>query len=133
VAGQSLLNLLSNACKFTEQGTISLTITREEETGRDYIGWQVRDTGIGIDRENLNRLFHAFSQVDSSVTRKHGGTGLGLAISQRLCRLMGGEITVESCPGQGSTFTIRMPAAEAVRQMPSGLAEIERTPSPDLP
>jgi signal transduction histidine kinase len=80
VAGQSLLNLLSNACKFTEQGTISLTTTREEETGRDYIGWQVRDTGIGIDRENLNRLFHSFSQVDSSVTRKHGGTGLGLAI-----------------------------------------------------
>ncbi|HTV14808.1 MAG TPA: ATP-binding protein [Acidobacteriaceae bacterium] len=108
---QSLINLLSNACKFTERGTVSLSIVREQDGGREFIAWQVKDTGIGIDREDLNRLFRPFSQVDASVTRRHGGTGLGLAISQRLCRLMGGDITVVSRPGEGSTFTLHMPAA----------------------
>jgi signal transduction histidine kinase len=108
---QSLLNLLSNACKFTEHGTITLRMTCEREIGRTCIAWQVRDTGIGISPEDMDRLFRPFSQVDSSVTRRHGGTGLGLAISQRLCRLMGGEIVAESTPGEGSTFTMRIPAA----------------------
>ncbi len=109
---QSLLNLLSNACKFTENGTITLSVSRCRKQGRDHICWKVQDTGIGIERDDLNRLFRPFSQVDSSVTRRHGGTGLGLAISQRLCLLMGGEITVESSLGAGSTFTISIPAAD---------------------
>jgi len=109
---QSLLNLLSNACKFTENGSITLAIERGREGEREFICWRVRDTGIGIERDDMNRLFRPFSQVDASVTRRHGGTGLGLAISQRLCRLMGGEITVESAPGIGSTFTISIPVAD---------------------
>ena len=102
---QSLFNLLSNACKFTENGTVTLEVERQ----RDQLLWHVRDTGIGIAPEQQHRLFQSFSQVDSSATRKYGGTGLGLSISQRLCQMMDGEITVHSAPGQGSTFTIRMP------------------------
>jgi len=105
---QSLFNLLSNACKFTEDGTVTLEV---ESQGRDVL-WHVRDTGIGIDQGQQNKLFQSFSQVDGSATRRYGGTGLGLAISQRLCRLMGGEISVESAPGEGSTFTIRIPREE---------------------
>jgi signal transduction histidine kinase len=111
---QSLLNLLSNACKFTENGTITLSVRAKREAGRDWICWHVQDTGIGIAEEGMKKLFQAFSQVDSSATRRHGGTGLGLAVSQRLCRLMGGFITVESTPGSGTTFTIHMPAVEPV-------------------
>jgi signal transduction histidine kinase len=108
---QSLLNLLSNACKFTERGAVTLSVRRLQEADGEFIDWKVKDTGIGIDAEDMKRLFRPFSQVDPSVTRKHGGTGLGLAISQRLCRMMGGEIMVESSKGEGSAFTIRMPAA----------------------
>jgi signal transduction histidine kinase len=110
---QSLLNLLSNACKFTEHGVISLSVERCREADREFICWRVRDNGIGISADDMKRLFRPFSQVDASVTRRHGGTGLGLAISQRLCRLMGGDITAESTPGRGSTFTIFMPAEPA--------------------
>jgi signal transduction histidine kinase len=106
---QCLLNLLSNACKFTEHGLITLSVERREEEGRETFCWSVSDTGIGIAADDIRLLFQPFSQVDSSSTRRHGGTGLGLAISQRLCQLMGGRITVESTPGQGSTFTIYMP------------------------
>ena len=105
---QSLLNLLSNACKFTEQGRITLTVGQDVRAG--WLRWDVRDTGIGIPREKMPELFQAFNQVDSSPTRKFEGTGLGLAISQRLCQLMGGEIRVESQPGQGSCFSILIPA-----------------------
>jgi signal transduction histidine kinase len=111
---QSLLNLLSNACKFTENGTITLSVRAKREAERDWICWHVQDTGIGIAEEGMKKLFQAFSQIDSSATRRHGGTGLGLAISQRLCRLMGGFITVESIHGSGTTFTIHMPAVEPV-------------------
>ncbi len=104
---QSLFNLLSNACKFTEDGVVTLEV---ETQGRDLL-WHVRDTGIGIEPEQQHRLFQSFSQVDSSATRKYSGTGLGLAISQRLCQLMGGDITLRSEPGRGSVFTIRMPLA----------------------
>ncbi len=117
---QSLLNLLSNACKFTESGIISLSVERSREGDREFILWRVSDNGIGIEPDDMKRLFRPFSQVDASVTRRHGGTGLGLAISQRLCRLMGGDITVESTPGRGSTFTISMPAepaADAARDL----------------
>jgi len=110
---QSLLNLLSNACKFTENGTITLTVLSGRERDQDFFYWRVRDTGIGIEQEDMKRLFRPFSQVDASVTRRHGGTGLGLAISQRLCRQMGGDIAVESVAGMGSVFTIAIPVADA--------------------
>jgi adenylate cyclase len=107
---QIVLNLLSNACKFTEGGEVRLTVRREPAA----ITLSVADTGIGMTGEQLGRLFQEFSQADSSTTRRYGGTGLGLAISRRLARLMGGDITVESAPGVGSTFTVRLPAAAAV-------------------
>jgi signal transduction histidine kinase len=109
---QSLLNLLSNACKFTEEGTISLSVDREQTDTGNWVCFAVSDTGPGIAWEHRNKLFRPFSQVDSSATRKHGGTGLGLSISQRFCQMMGGQITVDSEPGKGSTFTIRMPESQ---------------------
>jgi CheY-like chemotaxis protein/anti-sigma regulatory factor (Ser/Thr protein kinase) len=110
---QIVLNLLSNACKFTERGTVSLEARREREDTGDWITVSVADTGIGMAPEQLARLFQEFSQADTSITRKYGGTGLGLAISRRLCRMMGGDITVASTPGQGSRFTLRVPAPKA--------------------
>lgn len=109
---QSLLNLLSNACKFTENGTVTVSLTRQTEGASDWACWTVRDTGPGIAPPDLARLFKSFSQLDSSATRKHGGTGLGLAISQNFCQMMGGKISVKSQPGLGSAFTIRLPARE---------------------
>jgi signal transduction histidine kinase len=102
---QAVYNLLSNAAKFTEKGRIAVEARREQ--GEVLIA--VRDTGIGITPAALTRLFHNFSQVDAAAAGKYGGTGLGLALSQRLCRLLGGAISVESVLGQGSTFTIRLP------------------------
>ena len=110
---QALFNLLSNACKFTDQGTISLAVARESTDGQDWMAFSVNDTGIGMTPEQLTRLFEVFSQADAATTRKYGGTGLGLALSRRLCRMMGGDVTVESEAGRGSTFTIRLPAQVA--------------------
>jgi len=110
---QSLLNLLSNACKFTQNGAITLQVRRELLDGREWICWHVTDTGMGIAPHERDKLFKPFSQLDSSATRRHGGTGLGLAISDKLCRLMGGQIELESELGKGSRFTIRMPAEPA--------------------
>jgi signal transduction histidine kinase/DNA-binding response OmpR family regulator len=107
---QTLFNLLSNACKFTEQGTITLEVDRESVNGDEWINFSVRDSGIGMSPEQTLKLFQAFTQADTSTTRKYGGTGLGLAISQKFCQMMGGEITVESVLGQGSRFTVRIPA-----------------------
>ncbi|MFQ5567994.1 MAG: ATP-binding protein, partial [Paracoccaceae bacterium] len=107
---QALFNLLSNACKFTDHGTVSLTVTREKAEPGDWVTFSVRDTGIGMTPEQMTRLFQEFSQADASTTRKYGGTGLGLDLSRRLCRMMGGDITVASEPGLGSTFTITLPA-----------------------
>jgi signal transduction histidine kinase/CheY-like chemotaxis protein len=107
---QVLFNLLSNACKFTTQGTIALEASSATVDGTAWIVFRVADTGIGMTPAQLDRLFQAFSQADASTTRQYGGTGLGLAISQRFCQMMGGGITVESTPGQGSTFTVRLPA-----------------------
>jgi signal transduction histidine kinase/CheY-like chemotaxis protein len=104
---QALLNLLSNAAKFTEQGTVTLAVRRG--SGDGLISFAVSDTGIGMTEEQLGRLFEAFSQADSSTTRRYGGTGLGLAISRHFCRLMGGDVQVESEPARGSTFTITLP------------------------
>jgi CheY-like chemotaxis protein len=108
---QILLNLLSNACKFTKAGTVRLRVARTYEAARWWVDFAVSDSGIGMTEEQLGRLFQEFSQADASTTRQFGGTGLGLAISRRLCRLMGGNITVTSIPGEGSTFAVRLPAA----------------------
>ena len=106
---QSLLNLLSNACKFTEQGSITLEVTREAVDTAAWITFRVTDTGIGMTSEQMQKLFQPFVQADASATRAHGGAGLGLAISQRFCQMMGGTIAVESALGMGSTFTMRLP------------------------
>jgi PAS domain S-box-containing protein len=107
---QAVFNLLSNACKFTKEGTIRLDVAREAVNGEDWVTFAVSDTGIGMTPEQVEKLFQEFSQADASTTRDYGGTGLGLALSRRLCRMMGGDITVESEVGKGSTFTIRLPA-----------------------
>ncbi len=106
---QMLHNLLSNACKFTENGTVTLKVIRVTRQKIDWIIFDIIDTGMGIPKESLKNLFLEFSQVDNSSTRKFGGTGLGLAISRRFCQMMGGDITVKSTEGQGSIFTIQMP------------------------
>jgi signal transduction histidine kinase len=106
---QALLNLMSNANKFTERGTISVDARQGQENGHDWITIAVADTGIGMTPEQMGKLFQEFSQADASTTRKYGGTGLGLAISKRFCEMMGGDITVASEVGRGSTFTIRLP------------------------
>jgi signal transduction histidine kinase/DNA-binding response OmpR family regulator/HAMP domain-containing protein len=107
---QVLFNLLSNAGKFTREGRVAVNVTRESAGGRDWIRFEVEDTGIGMTPEQAGRLFGDFTQVDASTTRKYGGTGLGLAISQRFSRMMGGDITVTSEPDAGSTFTLLIPA-----------------------
>jgi GAF domain-containing protein/CheY-like chemotaxis protein len=123
---QALLNLLSNACKFSERGVVTVAVTREPAAGEggDSIVLAVRDTGIGMTPEQMARLFEEFAQADATTTRRFGGTGLGLALSRRLCRMMGGDITVASAPGRGSTFTIRLPAEvrEAAREAPAPTA-----------
>lgn len=109
---QSVLNLVNNACKFTEHGRITVTVNKLRDSAGDWTEVHVTDTGIGIRPEHLARLFQPFSQVDSSATRKYGGTGLGLAISRRFCQMMGGDIMVASEPGRGSRFSIRLPAGK---------------------
>ena len=113
---QILFNLLSNASKFTERGTITLRARRERRSAADSIVLTVLDTGIGMTPEQLGRLFQAFSQAEASTASKYGGTGLGLAISRMFCEMMGGEITVASTPGAGTAFTVRLPAE--VRDQP---------------
>ncbi|SEH48595.1 HAMP domain-containing protein [Rhizobium tibeticum] len=108
---QILLNLLSNACKFTENGKVTIGATCATLDEGDGVIFTVADTGIGMTPEQMANLFQEFSQADSSTTRKYGGTGLGLAISQRLCRAMGGRITVDSTPGSGTRFTVWLPLA----------------------
>jgi signal transduction histidine kinase len=106
---QALLNLMSNANKFTERGTITIDARHRQENGDDWITLAVTDTGIGMTPEQMGKLFQEFSQASSSTASKYGGTGLGLVISRRFCQMMGGDITVASEPGRGSTFTIRLP------------------------
>jgi PAS domain S-box-containing protein len=114
---QILFNLLSNAAKFTDRGTITLTVNREH-AGGDWYRFEVADTGIGMTPDQIGNLFKEFSQADPSTTRKYGGTGLGLALSWRFCELMGGTIAVTSAPGQGSVFTVRLPAVVATTPEP---------------
>lgn len=140
---QSLFNLLSNASKFTEQGTITLTVSREASPasqradstsspltkggleGGDWVNFAVSDTGIGMTPEQMDRLFESFSQAEASTTRRFGGTGLGLAITRHFCRMMGGDVSVDSEEGVGSTFTIRLPAVVTS-------ADQEERPVPEL-
>ena len=114
---QSLLNVLSNGSKFTENGRLTL-VSERFETDQPMIRFAISDTGIGMTEEQLGRLFQAFSQADSSTSKKYGGTGLGLAISRQFCQLLGGDITVASRPNEGSTFTIILPVrSEATPQI----------------
>ena len=108
---QMLLNLLSNACKFTEKGTITLAVERGTgEAGAEELRFRVSDSGIGMTPPQMAKIFEAFAQAEASTSRKYGGTGLGLAITKQFSRMMGGDVEVESQPGQGSSFTIRLPA-----------------------
>ncbi len=107
---QILLNLLSNANKFTESGRVIFKVTRAPLAGEDWLQIDISDTGIGMTQEQIGRLFQAFTQADASTASKYGGTGLGLAICRQFARIMGGEVTVTSESGKGSTFTLRMPA-----------------------
>ena len=109
---QILLNMLSNACKFTNNGNITLEIYNQSDEGNPWIYFKITDTGIGITEEQLQKLFNEFTQADSSTTREYGGTGLGLVISQRFCRLMGGDIEVSSVYKEGSVFTVKLPVTQ---------------------
>jgi signal transduction histidine kinase/CheY-like chemotaxis protein/ligand-binding sensor domain-containing protein len=152
---QTLFNLLSNASKFTEKGTIRLEVRRFEvagEKGRKgerensfadgsgslsplppfSLSFRVTDTGIGMSADQIAKLFEAFHQADASTTKKYGGTGLGLAISRRFCRLMGGDIAVTSGPGKGSTFTVTLPAQVSETPFTTDTQSFQKTPpAPD--
>ena len=106
---QILLNVLSNACKFTKDGVVLLQVSRKHEVEREWVEFAVSDTGIGMTDEQLARVFQEFAQADPSTTRQFGGTGLGLPITRKLCQMMGGDVTALSSPGKGSIFTVRLP------------------------
>jgi signal transduction histidine kinase/CheY-like chemotaxis protein len=130
---QILFNLLSNACKFTDHGTISVDVDQSEVEGRNWVQFRVSDTGIGITAKQKENLFHEFSQADASIARKYGGTGLGLAITYRFVQLMKGRISVESEPGKGASFMVQLPVqvlAETSEPTRS-TASSNVTPSPD--
>ena len=122
---QSLLNLISNGCKFSENGVVRLTVSL---TPAEVL-FELRDSGIGMTEAQLAKLFQAFTQADASTTRQFGGTGLGLAITRRLCRMLGGDVTVTSAPGEGSVFTINLP----LRQDEEIAAETPAAERPALP
>jgi signal transduction histidine kinase len=119
---QVLLNLLGNAAKFTQGGTVGLAVRRRGRPGDEAVEFIVSDTGIGISAEQMPRLFRPFVQADSSTTRRFGGTGLGLAITRRLCDAMGGSIEATSAPGRGSTFKVRLPVARGSSPDATGVA-----------
>ena len=125
---QVLLNLLSNASKFTDHGTIKLRVAHETLEGKSWLAFEVVDSGIGMTQEQLAKLFQPFTQADASTTRKYGGTGLGLTISRRFCQLMGGDVSVKSEPGRGSTFTVKLPS-EIPSARPAPLAVTTVSPA----
>jgi CheY-like chemotaxis protein len=129
---QVLFNLLSNACKFTKHGTITLTVASEAIDGVAWVTFGVSDTGIGMTPEQMGKLFQAFSQAEVSTTRRYGGTGLGLAITRHFCRMMGGDITVASTTEAGTTFTVRLPL-EVVEAKVAGRPGMEIFPPRALP
>ena len=106
---QILLNLLSNGCKFTKAGEVKLT-ARRMSNGSSFVEFAVSDTGIGMTSEQQAKLFEEFIQADASTARRYGGTGLGLAITRKLARMMGGDVIVQSEPGEGSVFTVCLPS-----------------------
>jgi signal transduction histidine kinase len=108
---QVLLNLLGNAAKFTNKGSIVLGLERQDISGREWVQFRVSDSGIGMSPDQLERLFIPFTQVETQTARRFGGTGLGLAISKKICQMMGGDLYVESERGKGTKFTVRLPAA----------------------
>jgi len=124
---QILLNLLGNAAKFTERGSITLSAERRSGPGgKDWLAFRVSDSGIGMTEEQLAKLFQRFQQADASTTRRFGGTGLGLSITKAFSAMLGGEVDVESTPGQGSAFTVRLPVTFTAEQdMAEGDAEAE--------
>ncbi len=135
---QNLLNLLGNACKFTQKGHVSLNVQRDGT----WIVFAIKDTGIGMTPEQMTKIFQPFIQADSSTTRRYGGTGLGLSIAHRFCELMDGKITVESEVGRGTTFRMRLPAEVSPRPLVNGsnvngrangsAAHGEEKPAPDI-
>jgi signal transduction histidine kinase/DNA-binding response OmpR family regulator len=125
---QTLFNLLSNASKFTEKGTVRLNIERCQTPSGERIIFAVSDTGIGMTGEQVGKLFQAFTQADASTTRKYGGTGLGLIISRKFCQMMGGDITVASTPGMGTTFTVDLPV-EVSEPQPEAATKIPSKPA----
>ncbi len=124
---QILINLLGNACKFTEHGLITLSIRQDFTDSHRNIIFAVRDTGIGINPDSLKLLFNPFTQEDNSSTRTYSGTGLGLSISQRLCLLLGGDISVQSVKGKGSVFTVSLPLGDEASTVQSKLKEVPTT------
>jgi len=126
---QTIINLMSNAAKFTDNGTVTLTAQRTSESGNDWLRFSIQDTGIGMTTEQLQEIFKEFTQADVSTTRKYGGTGLGLTISRRFCQMLGGDINVESEIDVGTTFTVLLPAQldatedEYVMDMPQNVKE----------
>jgi len=127
---QVLFNLLSNACKFTENGLIRLAARRLRSRGSEWVEFKVSDTGIGMTPDQMSRLYRPFMQADASTTRKYGGTGLGLAISREFCQMMGGSLSAQSELGEGSTFIVRLPADPAAPLDPLAIAGLiaERKP-----
>src|SRR5207248_8308162 len=121
---QALFNLLSNASKFTDKGTVTLAVQRRQIDGMAWMEFRISDTGIGMTSQQLSGLFQAFTQADASVTRKYGGTGLGLAITKRFCELMGGDVKAHSEHGKGSTFTITLPI-QPQEQVSKSFAEMK--------
>ncbi|MGZ7079008.1 MAG: response regulator, partial [Thermoanaerobaculia bacterium] len=131
---QGLFNLVSNAAKFTQDGRIKVEAERQTMDGTEWIMFRVSDTGIGLSSEQIVRLFQSFTQADASTTRKFGGTGLGLALTRRFCQMMNGDVTVHSVPGEGSVFTIKLPATviETIAEPAAPIEERRQPPiSPD--
>ena len=125
---QTLFNLLSNACKFTEEGRITLDISRDRVAPGEVLVFSVADTGVGMTAEQCSRVFDAFTQADSSTTRHFGGSGLGLAITKTFCQMLGGDIAVTSEQGVGSTFVIRLPATAPPALEDGGEVAVSATP-----
>jgi signal transduction histidine kinase len=128
---QILLNLLSNACKFTKSGVIQLRVRRKSGVGREWVEFQINDSGIGMTPEQVDKAFDSFTQADASTTRKYGGTGLGLTITRKFCEMMGGEMSVKSALGKGTNFTVSLPA-EVIddRKMAASLEQLAHSVEP---
>jgi signal transduction histidine kinase/DNA-binding response OmpR family regulator len=126
---QILFNMLSNASKFTEKGTVSLEVEMQRMGPLEWVQFDIRDTGIGMTPEQLGKLFQAFTQADASTSRKYGGTGLGLVISRRFCQMMGGDVTVTSELGKGSCFTVRLPLHVADKRKEAATGQTGPSPT----